>query len=138
MLFQFDWKAFSGGVVTLVAAIVTLLNVGAVKIYLEQRWLIFSKKADIRERQIIFAQEKFEAELQKRDAKIIKLEALLEQAISDIRLLQASSAEGNARATIYAEQAKSLQTQLELLQDTVRACSEENDRLNKVISGLRS
>lgn len=136
-LLLFDWKAFGGGVATLVAAVVTLLNISAIKSLVDQRWWRFSKRTELQEKQVIFAQSQFENQLRSRDDRILKLEAKLEQMMIDIRGLQTSAAEANAKAIIYGQRTSELQTQVDLLRDTVRACSEENDRLQAVIQSLR-
>lgn len=115
--------AIGGGLATVVAAIVTLLNAGAIRTWLEQRG-----------QRIVFAQNKFTEELRIRDDRIAGMESQLMSLITETRALAIRLAEAETKSGIYGERVSEQASQILELEMRMAQCREENQSLKEIVN----
>ncbi len=115
--------AIGGGLATVVAAIVTLLNAGAIRTWLEQRG-----------QKVLFAQAKFTEELGKRDERLAAAESQIMTLVAETRNLSTRLAEAETKAVLYNERSQQLESQVLAHELSLSQCRQENQELKEVVN----
>lgn len=121
------WKevitAAGTGAAVVVAAIVTLLNAGAIRTWLEQRG-----------QKIVFAQAKFTEQLAQRDERIATLEEQVMGLIAELRAVAVKLGEAETKAALYGERSTTQAIKIEELEIRMSQCQAENQSLRETVN----
>lgn len=121
------WKevitAVGTGAAVIVAAIVTLLNAGAIRTWLEQRG-----------QRVLFAQAKFTEQLEQRDERISTLETQIMGLTAELRAIAIKLAEAETKAALYAERSEHQGSKILELDLSISQCRSENQELKATLN----